>query len=278
MGESRAFAPRSSARRTSCSRGHTPASVHAARRRQQVMPEPKPSSWRKVFPGDPAVQHEQDPLEHQPVRMPLAPWVTSPDAPPWATTARSPPTARHRHPTASAERPHTSRSSVWSGDPTTLKIISLGVLSLDGAIHSEPTSLRVQILPILRAKRTRFGSCGSDVPMGKHLLLGYLSMPCGLRGPAEPHGCGKGQEDRSGGSHTLRALKSCGMGRSRSWRSRSVRRFYALLPLRSCGICCPPEGHPPSGGFYALRALGSCGMLPLRTGLWACPDCVRCAA
>lgn len=42
--KSRAFAPRSSARRTSCSRGHTPASVHSARRRQQVMPEPKPSS------------------------------------------------------------------------------------------------------------------------------------------------------------------------------------------------------------------------------------------
>nr|AQM75242.1 transposase [Streptomyces sp.] len=42
--KSRAFALRSLARRNSCSRGHTPASVHSARRRQQVMPEPKPSS------------------------------------------------------------------------------------------------------------------------------------------------------------------------------------------------------------------------------------------
>ncbi len=42
--KSRTLAPRSLARRTSWSRGHTPASVHSARRLQQVMPEPKPSS------------------------------------------------------------------------------------------------------------------------------------------------------------------------------------------------------------------------------------------
>lgn len=42
--KSRASAPRSLARRTSCSRGHTPASDHSARRRQHVIPEPKPSS------------------------------------------------------------------------------------------------------------------------------------------------------------------------------------------------------------------------------------------
>ena len=42
--KSRAFAPRSLARRTSCRWGRTPALVHSARRRQQVMPEPKPIS------------------------------------------------------------------------------------------------------------------------------------------------------------------------------------------------------------------------------------------
>lgn len=42
--KSRASAPRSLARRVSCSRGQAPASLHSARRRQQVMPDPKPSS------------------------------------------------------------------------------------------------------------------------------------------------------------------------------------------------------------------------------------------
>jgi hypothetical protein len=49
--KSRAFALRSSARRTSWSRGHTPASVHSARRRQQVIPEPKPSSCGRCSQG-----------------------------------------------------------------------------------------------------------------------------------------------------------------------------------------------------------------------------------
>lgn len=42
--KSRTSAPRSLAKSASWSRGHTPASVHSARRRQHVMPEPKPSS------------------------------------------------------------------------------------------------------------------------------------------------------------------------------------------------------------------------------------------
>jgi hypothetical protein len=49
--KSRAFALRSSARRTSWSRGHTPASVHSARRRRQVIPEPKPSSCGRCSQG-----------------------------------------------------------------------------------------------------------------------------------------------------------------------------------------------------------------------------------
>lgn len=42
--KSRASALRSLAKSASWSRGQTPASVHSAKRRQQVMPEPKPSS------------------------------------------------------------------------------------------------------------------------------------------------------------------------------------------------------------------------------------------
>lgn len=42
--KSRAFAPRSLARRTSCRRGHAPAWVHSPGRRQQLRPGPKPSS------------------------------------------------------------------------------------------------------------------------------------------------------------------------------------------------------------------------------------------
>ncbi len=45
LDQSSCFADRSFVSRTTCSRSHTPASFHAARRRQHVMPEPKPSSW-----------------------------------------------------------------------------------------------------------------------------------------------------------------------------------------------------------------------------------------
>lgn len=45
--QSSCFAARSFVNRTAWSRSHTPASFHAAKRRQQVMPEPKPSSWGK---------------------------------------------------------------------------------------------------------------------------------------------------------------------------------------------------------------------------------------
>jgi hypothetical protein len=38
-------APRSSASSTSCSRCQTPAACHASSRRQQVIPDPNPSSW-----------------------------------------------------------------------------------------------------------------------------------------------------------------------------------------------------------------------------------------
>lgn len=36
---------------TSCSRCHTPASFQSRNRRQQVMPEPKPSSWGRYSHG-----------------------------------------------------------------------------------------------------------------------------------------------------------------------------------------------------------------------------------
>jgi hypothetical protein len=44
LDQSSLSAPRSSASNVSCSRCHTPASCHSAKRRQQVMPEPNPSS------------------------------------------------------------------------------------------------------------------------------------------------------------------------------------------------------------------------------------------
>lgn len=46
--KSRAFALRSVSRRTSCSRNHTPASVHSAGRRRQVVPEPEPPRARRA--------------------------------------------------------------------------------------------------------------------------------------------------------------------------------------------------------------------------------------
>ncbi|ROP48015.1 hypothetical protein EDD94_7746 [Streptomyces sp. PanSC9] len=80
-------------------------------------------------PRRPGVQDEQDALEHQAVRMPLA-CVRSVGsvARPWAAAARSPPTARPRHATASAAPPPPDRHS--RSDPTTSKIISLGVPSV----------------------------------------------------------------------------------------------------------------------------------------------------
>lgn len=45
LDQSSFFADRSFFSSTTCNWSHTPASFHSARRRQQVMPEPKPSSW-----------------------------------------------------------------------------------------------------------------------------------------------------------------------------------------------------------------------------------------
>lgn len=59
--KSRAFTLRSSARRTSCSRGQTSASVHSARRRQQVISEPKPSSCGRCSHATPVCKTNRMP-------------------------------------------------------------------------------------------------------------------------------------------------------------------------------------------------------------------------
>ncbi|CBG67282.1 putative putative racemase [Streptomyces scabiei 87.22] len=64
------FAARSFLSSTRCSSSHTPASFHAARRRQHVIPDPKAQLLRQVLPLDTGVQHEQDPAQHLPVRHP----------------------------------------------------------------------------------------------------------------------------------------------------------------------------------------------------------------
>lgn len=123
----RASAPRSLARRTWCSRVHTPASAHSAKRRQQVIPEPKPNSCGRCSQATPVCSTN---------RMP---WNTSQSG--WrfrpgcrvrrstfgsngSITAHSASSTSHGFDRATTTPPdHQSRS-----DPTTLKIISLGVL------------------------------------------------------------------------------------------------------------------------------------------------------
>ena len=81
---------------------------------------------RQMLPGDPGMQHEQNALEHQPIRMPLTPRMPSrPLRPGQQRLHHRPqliinfPRLRPSHPTRPDQQ---SRS-----DPTT-KIISLGVL------------------------------------------------------------------------------------------------------------------------------------------------------
>lgn len=49
--------------------GQTPPAGH---------PRPEAQFLREVFPRDPCVEHQQDALEHQPVRMPLPPRMMNP--------------------------------------------------------------------------------------------------------------------------------------------------------------------------------------------------------
>jgi hypothetical protein len=103
--KSKALALRSLARRTSYSRGHTPASVHSARRGQQVMPEPKRSSCGRCSYEIPVCSTNRMPGKPAGLDAACVP-DAGPDAQPWAAAARPPPTTRHRLPTASAELPH----------------------------------------------------------------------------------------------------------------------------------------------------------------------------
>ena len=105
-----------------------------------------------------------------------------------------------------------------------------------------------------------------------------VSMPCGLRGPAEstPTGVRRPRRRRTtflcpAGFEVLRNVLS-------TYQFGSDARF--LCPA---GFEVLRNNHSHKreiqfvNCFYALRASRSCGMLPLRTGPWACPDCVRCA-
>jgi hypothetical protein len=80
-----------------------------------------------MFPGDPCVQDEQDALEHQPVRMPLAPRVPGP-------TLRLGQQRLHHCPQLVVDLPRlrpshpTPPDHQFRTDPTTSKIISLGAL------------------------------------------------------------------------------------------------------------------------------------------------------
>ena len=96
----------SSASRTSCSRvPYAGLRSSSARRRQQVMPEPKPSSCGRCSQRDPGVQHEQDALEHQPVRSRLRPGCRDRRSTLAAAAARSPPTTLVDLPPAPPPRP-----------------------------------------------------------------------------------------------------------------------------------------------------------------------------
>lgn len=98
---------------------------------------PEAEFLRQVFPGDPGVQHEEDALEHEPVRIPLASRMPGPtldlgqqrlDHRPQLVVDF--PRLRPSHLTPPDQR---SRS-----DPTTPKIISLGVLRAQGVGYVQP--------------------------------------------------------------------------------------------------------------------------------------------
>ncbi|MGC0334846.1 transposase [Streptomyces sp. SAI-170] len=95
---------------------------------------PKVQFLRQVLPGDPGVQHEQDALEHHPVRRPLASRMPRPTLDPGQQRLDHRPQLvvnfPRLQPSHCAPPDHRSRS-----DPNTLKIISSGVLSLIGSIR-----------------------------------------------------------------------------------------------------------------------------------------------
>lgn len=75
--KSRASALRSLARSVSWSRGHTPASVHSAMRRQHVMPEPKPSSCGRCSQAIPVCRTNRMPWSTSGSGCRLPPGMTS---------------------------------------------------------------------------------------------------------------------------------------------------------------------------------------------------------
>lgn len=149
---SRAFALRSLARRTSCSRGHNPASIHSARRRPGHARTESEFLWQ-VFPGDPGVQDEQDALEHQPVRMPLASRMPGPTLNAGKQRLDHRPQLVIHFPRLRPRHPAPPDHRSWS-DPTISKIISLGVK----ACCTRRTAKRLR-----RAHRVR---CGARVERG----------------------------------------------------------------------------------------------------------------
>jgi hypothetical protein len=130
-------------------------------------PEPKPSSCGRCSQGDAGVQHDQNALEHDTVRMPLAPGKASA-----ALNLRQQrfdhrpqlvfdmPRLRSSHP-APPDR-H------FQSDPTTRKIISLGVLREAGAapISSGGTTAVVPLSagkPHPERQRACFGASATRV-------------------------------------------------------------------------------------------------------------------
>jgi len=91
----------SSASSSSCSRCHTPASCHSARRRQQVMPDPNPSCWARNSHAIPVCSANRIPHSTLRSGSRLRPGIGT-DAPPSAAAARCVPTTHPARSTAAA--------------------------------------------------------------------------------------------------------------------------------------------------------------------------------
>lgn len=160
-------------------RAHTPASVHSARRLQQVMPEPKPSSCGRCSQAIPVCN-----------RTLTARWIERVRAAPWLATPGDAPSSRDRIGSESADGSHDSpvgipadhhrgdRSSLRSSAPRVLVSTRKATSGRSGAC-AYSHGPRISRAIAMNASPAREPSCSradAPAPRRRGSLLAWIVM------------------------------------------------------------------------------------------------------